>query len=104
MIYNILVRGVLYKVYLFIVTLKSSVCSRFFYYLLFLSVFITLHIIIYIFIFYIGLERTYNHLDKKISGEVDTALDLMFAGAFKSFCLMSVIIASLEKSKEDKTE
>lgn len=104
MIYDILVRSVLYQVYPFIVNLKSSVCSRFFLLFIISKCFHYITYIIYIFIFYIGLERTYNHLDKKISGEVDTALDLMFAGAFKGFCLMSVIISSLEKSKEDKTE
>lgn len=54
--------------------------------------------------FCIGLEQAYNLLNKEISNEVDKALDLIFAGDFKGFCLMSAIIASLEKSKEDKTE
>ena len=54
--------------------------------------------------FMLGLEKAYGCIGENISKEVDNALDLMFVGDFKGFCLMSAIIASLEKSKEDKTE
>lgn len=54
--------------------------------------------------FVLGLEKAYGCIDGEITNEVNTALDLMFKGDFKGYCLMSAIISSLEKCKEDKSE
>lgn len=54
--------------------------------------------------FLAGLEKAYGCVSNEVMNEIDTALDLMFKGDFKGFCLLSAIIASLEKCKEDKDE
>ena len=47
-----------------------------------------------------GIEAAYKPVDREITEEINKALDLMFSGDFKGFCLMSAIISALEKTKE----
>ena len=54
-------------------------------------------------IFFInGIEAAYGNISSEITDEVIKALDLIFAGDFKGFCLMNAIIAALEKVKEQE--
>ena len=53
--------------------------------------------------FVLGLERIYGPINFEISDKIDEALGLMCEGNYKGFCLLSAIIASLEKCKEDKS-
>lgn len=53
-------------------------------------------------LFILGIERAYGTIGGEVTEEINKALDLMFAGDFKGYCLMVAIITVLEKCKEDK--
>mgnify|MGYP006912973312 CR=1 FL=1 len=53
-------------------------------------------------VFTLGLESVYGPIpiDSEIAEVIDTALDLIFAGDFKGYCLMTAIIKTLEECGE----
>ena len=50
--------------------------------------------------FLLGIEKVYGNIRTEISDEINTALDLIFKGDFKGYCLLTAVIETLEKIKE----
>jgi hypothetical protein len=50
-------------------------------------------------VFTLGLESVYGHIpiDSRIAEVLDKALDLIFAGDFKGYCLTTAVIKTLEE-------